>query len=146
MGRLVYTIRPAAPGDLKAVYEIEQAGSRLWKPEQFTHELDIPFSLFIVAAHGISIIAFAVAWDVRDELQILNIGVLPEYRRMGIGVALLNDIITRADSAKKVYLELREKNDAANHFYNTCGFVQIGLRKNYYPDDNAILMEKVINH
>ena len=45
---------------------------------------------------------------------------------------------------KTIMLEVREKNTSARQFYNKLGFIEKSIRYNYYPDDNAILIEKEI--
>ena len=41
-------------------------------------------------------------------------------------------------------LEVREKNTAARQFYFSNGFTEKGIRQDYYPDDNAVIIEKYI--
>ena len=83
-------------------------------------------------------------YRVLDEGQILNIAVLPQYRKMGVGSALLEKIIefSRGNGITFLTLEVRESNTAARALYEKFGFYQVGIRRDYYtaPKENAILM------
>ena len=136
-------IRSAAAADIDAVYAIEREGSNLWSRKLFMDEFGIDFSRFIVAETGGRVIGFAVAWIVDGELQLTNIGVSGMRRRNGIGTLLMNALTAQAHP-KKIYIELKEKNNTAYHFYIMQGFRKTGIRKNYYADDNAVLMEKLL--
>ena len=69
-----------------------------------------------------------------------------KYRKKGIGTILLNHIINifRSKKYNKIFLEVKESNTIAQEFYSSFGFKRTGERKNYYKDENAILMEKGI--
>lgn len=82
---------------------------------------------------------------VLDEGQITNIATLPEYRRQGLGRAVVCALI---DAARErglgfLYLEVRESNEAAISLYEALGFARTGRRRNFYkkPCEDAILMQ-----
>src|ERR1700730_15591351 len=77
---------------------------------------------------------FALARDLRKELEILSLGVLPEWRREGVGTALLNSVCVEArlHSAESIVLEVAVDNIAALALYAARGFLQVGRRRNYY--------------
>lgn len=57
----------------------------------------------------------------------------PPTRGGGIGELLLSDILAEADRRQStVFLEVRVDNDPAIGLYKKHGFVQLGVRKNYY--------------
>ena len=68
--------------------------------------------------------------------HIISIGVLPEYRRRGIGRALLCEALRalRGACAEKVYLEVREDNDVAIRLYTSTGFKVVEYLPRYYSD------------
>ena len=76
-----------------------------------------------------------------DIIDLLNIIVKPEYRNQGIGSVLLNYIIDNKQD-KKIMLEVRSKNINAIKLYQKYDFKIINIRKNYYKDDDAIIMER----
>lgn len=76
-----------------------------------------------------------------DIIDLLNIIVKPEYQNQGIGSVLLKYIINNKQN-KKIMLEVRSKNINAIKLYQKYDFKIINIRKNYYKDDDAIIMER----
>lgn len=140
-------LRPARAEDMAAVYAIEVDSLRSpWSYASFVNELSTSFSRFIVAELPGGIAGYAVAWHVTGEIQLNHIAVKKEYRRRGIARALIDHIVAelRPQGAGVILLEVASKNAAALNFYRALGFAENGTRRNYYPDDDAILMEKRI--
>ena len=83
---------------------------------------------------------FAVGYvsvsSVVDEGEILKIVVAKEYRKLGIGNALINDILERlkCKGVSTVFLEVRSDNIPAKKLYEKNGFVKISERQKYYND------------
>jgi [ribosomal protein S18]-alanine N-acetyltransferase len=77
---------------------------------------------------------FVLALDLREECEILSLGVLPERRRERIGSALLDSVCSegRVRGAECIVLEVAVDNSAALSLYAGRGFVPIGHRRNYY--------------
>jgi ribosomal-protein-alanine N-acetyltransferase len=90
------------------------------------------------------IVGMLVAWLIVDEIHIATLAVHPEFRRQGIGEKLLLHTLksARDENVVKSFLEVREGNLAARAMYRKFGFVEDGVRKRYYKDNNedAILM------
>ena len=86
-------------------------------------------------------------YTVLDECEIANVCVRQDKRRMGIADRMLDQIIEtgKENHTAVFFLEVRESNNPARHLYEKKGFVQNGLRKNYYscPTENAVLMEYI---
>ncbi len=76
-----------------------------------------------------------------DIIDLLNIIVKPKYQNQGIGSVLLKYIIDNKQN-KKIMLEVRSKNINAIKLYQKYDFKIINIRKNYYKDDDAIIMER----
>lgn len=137
------TIGPATPDDLMMVRDIEERNLGLWSPAQFVEELTFDHSKFLVARLGNAVAGFIIAWCVADEIQVISLATDRPYRRRGIARALMQTLIGAApDDARRLYLEVAAGNSDARHFYHTMGFVEIGLRRQFYGDDDAILMGK----
>ena len=85
---------------------------------------------------------------VLDEGYIANVAVSPDWRRQGIGDALIAELLRRAVSRELAFvtLEVRAGNEAAKALYAKHGFVPVGLRKKYYasPTEDAVLMTKFL--
>jgi [ribosomal protein S18]-alanine N-acetyltransferase len=79
-------------------------------------------------------VGFALARDLRTECEILSLGVLPERRCEGIGMALLNSVCVEAclRNAESIVLEVAVDNIAALALYAARGFLPVGRRRNYY--------------
>ena len=145
MAGIDYAIRDAAGGDLHAIFEVEnKVFAPGWTLENLRKELAASFSRVLVAEHRGEVIAYISAWMVTGEIQINRLAVVPEHRRKGIAGALLAALVSRPvePPPAKIFLEVREKNDAARAFYHSRGFIESGMRKGYYRDDNAVLLEK----
>ena len=82
---------------------------------------------------------YVIVFNNSDSLEIMKIGVNPEYRQKGIGTILINEI---KKSRMGIFLEVRENNIIAIEFYKKNGFKEAGKRKNYYRDtgEAAIIM------
>ncbi|GJL96357.1 MAG: alanine acetyltransferase [Hyphobacterium sp.] len=90
---------------------------------------------------------FILCRVVLDEAEILTLAVARECRGLGIGHALLDQAVSRAElaGAKSVFLEVSTRNEAAITLYTKCGFVRGGLRRDYYADgSDALVMEKTL--
>ena len=83
--------------------------------------------------------AYCILFPAVDELHLLNITVSPKLRRLGIGIKMMNAIegVAAQQKMPRIILEVRPSNEAALKLYQSLGYEQIGLRKNYYPVDAA---------
>ncbi len=83
-----------------------------------------------------------------DEAEILNIAVLEEARRAGVGRKLLRYLLQEARKcgALRITLEVRESNLPAQKLYYSLGFQKCGIRKGYYdkPREDALILELVL--
>jgi ribosomal-protein-alanine N-acetyltransferase len=68
----------------------------------------------------------------------------PESRRIGVGRSLIRELVARVQQGEKIFLEVRSKNIGAIALYKSENFVQVGIRRGYYGDDDAIIMERVV--
>lgn len=89
---------------------------------------------------------FIVYRAVCDEAEIITIGVHPDARRTGIGIALIGvmEADLKKQGVKHIFLEVAEDNSAARALYEQCGFVDVGRRPRYYDGVDAIMMRKDI--
>ena len=89
-----------------------------------------------VAEDNKQIAGFLVARQILDEIEILNMAVLPEFRRQRIGSKLFSAALENAckQGVAKAYLEVRASNSPAIAFYKRHGFRSLGRRAQYYAD------------
>ena len=68
-----------------------------------------------------------------DEEWVIQVGVLPERRRKGIGSALVNEALSRFKALETdfVMLHVNENNIIAYQMYTRCGFEMVGQRARY---------------
>ena len=81
-----------------------------------------------------------------DESDMMNVAVHPDYRRKGIAEKLVMELVEalKKRDSRCLTLEVRASNEPARALYEKQGFVQVGLRKNYYrnPREDALILRK----
>jgi ribosomal-protein-alanine N-acetyltransferase len=87
-----------------------------------------------LAWQGDTPVGFILARDLGGEVEVLSVGVLPHWRRRGIGRALIDAVVTNAEQGRlgSIILEVATGNEAARRLYAAFGFVQVGRRPRYY--------------
>lgn len=99
----------------------------------------------IVTVNGL-VVAYGGMWILLDEAHITNIAVHPEFRGVGIGNILMQDMIKTAklNGVVNMTLEVRTGNAVALNLYKKYGFVEVAVRKKYYADtgEDGIIMWK----
>jgi len=141
------TIRAFVPADAAAVSEILRGSPEAsqWTEWGFKELLGWRAVLALVSEEGRKVIGFIIGRQVGGEAEILNAAVIVTKRRKGEGGALLKAVIAefRARQVSRVFLEVRESNEAGIAFYEKHGFSKTGRRVGYYrdPDEAAIVME-----
>jgi ribosomal-protein-alanine N-acetyltransferase len=139
-------IRPRAPRDLAAVATLERdAFTTPWTAATFRRLLDRPGAeLWVVEERG-RVVAYAVLWCILDQGELANIAVEPGARGQGIGGRLLDHLVdvARERGVHRLFLEVRESNEAAHRLYDSRGFRRIGTRRDYYdkPREDARVLE-----
>lgn len=113
-----------------------------WNYSIFKSELESDSSHYLVVKDNSKIIGFAGIKVILPDADIMNIVVKKDFRNQGIGSLLLKELINLSKSLniKNLFLEVNEKNTPAISLYNKFGFKKISIRKNYYKNNNAIVM------
>lgn len=134
-------IRTVRREEISSVYEIERISFKQPYPQSFLESLlIIAGDLFLVAKVKERVIGYAVALLRGGVLgHVISIAVHPDFRKRGVGAALLKELLSRLRSkgAQFVRLEVRISNRAAIKLYKKFGFKEIYLVPNYYPDGEA---------
>jgi [ribosomal protein S18]-alanine N-acetyltransferase len=145
-------IRDVRPEDLANVIALQQvAFKHPWSPELLKRELTHDWSTLLVAAGEMDgceqLLGFAIFWLVHDELHILNVATHPRARRQGVGRALMHETLIRARKrpCTLATLEVRRTNDAAISLYRSLGFRTVGVRPNYYVDEQEDALVMVLD-
>ena len=99
-----------------------------------------------VAVEDPHLVGFLIARRIVSDIEILNLAVVADSRRRGIGASLLQRSLEWASEfqAENAILEVRESNLVAVQFYNRHGFKSIARRARYYanPADDALVLSK----
>jgi len=139
-------LRRLEANDLDVVEEIERASYPTpWSRAMFAAELQKPSSLAIGAYHDSGeLVGYAIVSRYVDAWHVMNIAVVPEFRRRGIGKSLLERLfeVTAADPRRGYTLEVRVSNTEAIRLYERLGFEARGIRRGYYTDnrEDALIM------
>ena len=134
------------PEIVDAVYNIEEKSfKKPWSRQEFVNETHNSLAKYFCVKTGEKIVGYIGVWKIFDEGHITNVAVLPECRGQGYGSILVEKLISYADDEKMslLTLEVRKSNQTAINLYKKYGFLEVGLRKNYYEGkEDAILMTK----
>ena len=117
-----------------------------WTYSVFKSELENPNSKYFVAIKNDEIVGFAGIWKAIDDMHITNIVTKISKRHLGIASMLLEKLIgvSKEENVNSLTLEVSENNTYAIKLYEKYNFKKIGLRKNYYAqNENAIIMTLV---
>lgn len=140
------TIRKGIGSDADDMALLEQqCFADPWSRESLLHELtENPLAVYFVAELESRVIGYVGIWLIAGEGHITNVAVSPDYRRMHIGTALIDTMLTATEEAGITAhtLEVRAGNEPAKNLYARFGFKEAGLRRGYYADngEDAIIM------
>ncbi len=145
------TIKEANLNDLDSLLEIEYLiFNPPFKREDLIYELtENPFSKTLLLIDNKKIIGFVIYWTTFEQSQIVQIGILPECRKLGYGQLLLEEVIknSQAEGCEVMTLEVRMSNYQAYNFYLKNNFKEVSIRKNYYSqpsEDARVLLRYLI--
>jgi len=135
-------IRPLTSDDLDQVVALEQANQPApWSERVFTEELAAGNRIYMAAEED-DVVGFGGVMVVGEEAHVTNLLVDPGWRRQGIGLRLMIALIEAAVAAgaRHLTLEVRSKNQTAQAMYSRLGLAPIGIRRDYYGDDDALIL------
>lgn len=140
-------IRKMQMGDVPAIAELEKVCfSDPWSENSIASELNNSLSYWLVAEDNGIVAGYVGSQSVLDAADVMNVAVSPDYRRQGIGQALINGLIAhlQEENVIALLLEVRVSNAPAIALYEKMGFVQVGRRPKYYhnPREDALILRK----
>ncbi|HVF62599.1 MAG TPA: ribosomal protein S18-alanine N-acetyltransferase [Casimicrobiaceae bacterium] len=145
--------RPLTVDDLVYIAALEaQIHAVPWSYGNFRDALSAGYSALVGECGG-RILAFGIMMRAPGEAQILNLSVVPDARRRGLGRALLARFVDDAlhTGAEQVFLEVRVSNTAAIALYESEGFARVAKRAGYYPTsarasaEDALVMRRLLH-
>lgn len=117
-----------------------------WSETSIASELNNKLSLWMVAIDNERVVGYVGSQTILGETDMMNIAVHPDYRKQGIGTALIVGLIGALElrGSHSLMLEVRASNISAISVYEKLGFSEVGRRKNYYrnPKEDALIMRK----
>ena len=145
------TIRRMTVDDIPQVCLIENVTfTPPWSEDSFHREMtEHACARYLVAVSDDgAILAYAGAWMILDEGHITNIAVAPEHRGHGVGRAVTEALMQYAANLGVQYmtLEVRRSNLVAQALYKSVGFIELGVRKRYYEDNQEDALLMVCDH
>ena len=143
---IMNTISSLTTTDLARAYEIEtRAHAFPWSEKTFASNQGERYRNYRLLV-GDVMAAFAITQVVLDEATLFNIAVDPAWQRKGLGRQLLEHLIGELEKrgVLTLWLEVRASNTAAIALYESLGFNEATIRRNYYPTaqgrEDAIIM------
>lgn len=148
-------LKPLTSELLPAAVELDRlCFGGLWTLEGYQRELDSPNSdLFVLipSPHPPTcpsphppILGLGCLWAILEEAHITIVAVHPNYRRQGLGQALLLYLLSSAKQRglERATLEVKVSNQAALSMYEKYGFRVAGRRRGYYQDtgEDALIL------
>ena len=135
LGDRVFRVRPMRAADVDGVMVVErEAYDFPWTQGIFHDCLRVGYFCLVVENKA-GLAGHAVVSVTAGECHVLNICIRPRYQHRGIGRRLVLHVLdlARRSKARMALLEVRRSNTIAYGLYNTLGFNEIGVRRNYYP-------------
>jgi ribosomal-protein-alanine N-acetyltransferase len=145
-----YAFRLMQEADLDAVMHIEPTiYSHPWTRGNFNDSLKSRHDAWVLTQQD-EVVGYALMMIVLDEAHLLNISVAKPHQQQGLGRMLLTHMIDRARALDtlNMFLEVRASNIATITLYEDVGFVEMSIRRGYYPAkkgrEDAVLMGLVL--
>lgn len=140
------TISILSPNDLPRAWQIEtRAHAFPWSEKTFASNQGERYLNYRLTVDD-EMVAFAITQVVLDEATLFNIAVDPAWQRRGLGRQLLEHLIRELEARDvlTLWLEVRASNKGAIALYESLGFNEATIRRNYYPTadgrEDAIIM------
>ncbi|WP_304126945.1 ribosomal protein S18-alanine N-acetyltransferase [Mogibacterium diversum] len=141
-------VRIAKSSDLDDIYELDvQTFAMPWSKEALSYDiLENDSAFVIVAEYEGEFAGYADIWTVLDEADLNSIAVRVDFRRKGIGDAIMLAMIEMLSTSgvATINLEVRVSNMPAIKLYKKYGFNECGVRPGYYLDngEDALIMKR----
>ena len=136
-------IRRMKKRDLAHVVKLEKSiYPQPWAAAVFTEELSLLNRHYLVLELGNAIVGYGGLLLVADDAHVTTIAIDPASRRRGLGTILMLALVDAAlaAGARHLTLEVRVSNEGARQMYQRFGFAPVGVRKDYYRDEDALVM------
>lgn len=119
--------------------------SKVWSEKDFTDMLSL--STTRAYLNDKAFVLFSVCGE---QAEILTLGVVPDFRKKGVALSLLNFSTEKLknEGVKEIFLDVNVNNLPARKLYEHADFKQISIRKDYYDEDgkksDALILKKTL--
>jgi len=134
-----HQVVPMGLTDVTCVTAIEnQAHSHPWSEKLFLSNFGQRYFNHVLLLND-AVIGYFVASAVAGEVTLMNIAISPDQQGRGAGQLLLQFLLdhSRQNNQQEIWLEVRASNQNAIHLYQKLGFVEVDIRKAYYPTESG---------
>lgn len=132
---MIRTLRRMCDLDLDHVLELEKSlYTHPWTRSEFVKLLTGANECWVLECRG-EVAAYALLKMGGHPPHLMNLSVAAAWQRQGFGRLLLEHLasLARQFRATEMLLEVRVSNAAAQRLYSNSGFVEITIRRAYYP-------------
>ena len=111
-------------------------------PWIFTDELAAEARTYVVAEHEGQILGYGGLMQVDEDAHVTTLVSVAAAPVKAVGTRLMLALIASGlgAGARQLTLEVRSSNRRAQDFYRKFGLAPVGVRKNYYLDEDALIM------
>lgn len=146
-------LRPMVIEDIADVVQIErEVQGHPWSHQLFAESVNGNDQCWVLELKE-QLVGYGVLKTIAGESELLTISIAPGFQGRGLGRKLLEALKSKAleEPADTLFLEVRASNKTALGLYQSSGFQQVGLRKNYYPNpdgsrEDALVMSTSLHH
>lgn len=126
--------------DLPAICSLDQqVDITPWSEKLFSDCIQVGYECWVITL-GLDLVGFGISNYGPNEAHVLKLAINPDFQRQGLGQKMLHHLISMAKihGAGEIFLEVRASNTNAIKLYEKNHFVEIGIRKGYYPANEAL--------
>ena len=130
--------------NIENVFEIEKTFFDVGSINSIENSFDSKTLEYFVLFLDEIIVGFLECSVVLDEAELYEIAIKKDFQGKGLSKYLMEYFFEylKQKNVRTVFLEVNKINSKAISLYQKCGFEAYGDRKNYYGDNDAILMKK----
>lgn len=143
MVRVGLTYRSMTVDDIPVVTGLEQVTyATPWSEQVFRDELAQPDRIYLIAEEDGVLAGYAGLMLVGEEAHVTTVAVDDAWRGKRVGTGLMIRLVDGAihNGALHLTLEVRASNVIAQDLYRRFGMAPVGVRKNYYENEDALIM------
>lgn len=126
----MYQISDVNENDYKEILQIEkQLFEYPWNIKDLSKFAELEyFRIWKIELN--EIIGYVLFFDIKNEIEIIKIGVTKDHQRKNCGSFFINEM--KKKGTQNIFLEVSSANMEAINFYYKNGFKKTGIRKSYY--------------